>query len=96
MGKLDTSNKYSQPNMPSTLPDINDASFKADSGRMPKNDAVKRIRNLSQSAHAKAKGKGNDINVKVDKKCLSCSGQSSTVLSAFKLACLNYTSSKVE
>jgi len=97
MGKLDTStNKYSQPVLQSSLPDINDASFKADTGRVPKNDAVKRIRNLSQSAHAKAKGKGNDINVKVDKKCLSCSGQSSTVLSAFKLACLNYTSSKIE
>lgn len=98
MGRLDnTANKYSQPMLDSTLPDIKDASFKGEPNtRVPKNDAVKRIRNLSQSAHAKAKGKGSDINVKVDKKCLSCSGQSSTVLSAFKLACLNYTSSKVE
>jgi len=30
-----------------------------------------------------------DINIKIDKKCLSCSGQSSMVLQAFKLACLN-------
>lgn len=37
-----------------------------------------------------------DINIKMDKKCLSCSGQSSMVLSAFKLACLNYSSSPVE
>lgn len=42
------------------------------------------------------KKKDSEINVQVDKKCLSCSGQSSTVLSAFKLACLNYNSSKVE
>eukprot|EP00801_Mesodinium_rubrum_P001655 Mrub_01655.p1 GENE.Mrub_01655~~Mrub_01655.p1 ORF type:complete len:666 (+),score=168.69 Mrub_01655:134-1999(+) len=94
-----------QSNHATTLPDIKDkdGSFvgggggvKEATGRVPKNDAVKRIRNLSNSAHAKAKGKGSDINIKVDKKCLSCSGQSSTVLSAFKLACLNYTSSKVE
>lgn len=94
-----------QSNHATTLPDIKDkdGSFvgggggvKETTGRVPKNDAVKRIRNLSNSAHAKAKGKGSDINIKVDKKCLSCSGQSSTVLSAFKLACLNYTSSKVE
>ena len=86
-----------------TLPDIKDrigldttAKDTMAMSRLPKNDAVKRIRNLSNSAQAKAKGKGSDVNIKVDKKCLSCSGQSSTVLSAFKLACLNYTSSKVE
>jgi len=38
----------------------------------------------------------NETGIKVDKKCLSCSGQSNIVLSAYKLACLNYTSSKVE
>lgn len=45
-------------------------------------------RNQSMTPSIKKKGK-NDINIKVDKKCLSCSGQSSMVLSAFKLACLN-------
>jgi len=38
---------------------------------------------------SKSSVQNTEMGIKVDKKCLSCSGQSSTVLSAFKLACLN-------
>jgi len=41
-------------------------------------------------------GKRQEPVVKVDNRCLSCSGQAPMVLSAFKMACLQYTPSPVE
>merc|ERR1719265_736237 len=41
-------------------------------------------------------GKQNQPIVSVDTRCLSCSGQAPLVMSAFKMACLQYTPSKVE
>jgi len=42
------------------------------------------------------KGKQNQPIVSVDTRCLSCSGQAPLVMSAFKMACLQYTPSKVD
>eukprot|EP00928_Gymnodinium_smaydae_P020333 TRINITY_DN17862_c0_g1_i2.p1 TRINITY_DN17862_c0_g1~~TRINITY_DN17862_c0_g1_i2.p1 ORF type:complete len:621 (-),score=149.69 TRINITY_DN17862_c0_g1_i2:495-2357(-) len=42
-----------------------------------------------------ARGGGQDPVVRVDNRCLGCSGQSPLVLSAFKMACLQYTPSPV-
>eukprot|EP00971_Amphidinium_carterae_P062200 1231046-Amphidinium_carterae.1 len=39
---------------------------------------------------------GQEAVVRVDNRCLSCSGQSPLVLTAFKMACLQYTPSPVE
>merc|ERR1719265_2577563 len=41
-------------------------------------------------------GKQNQPIVSVDTRCLSCSGQAPLVMAAFKMACLQYTPSKVE
>lgn len=40
------------------------------------------------------KAKGSPV-VKVDTRCLSCSGQAPTVMTAFKMACLQYTPSQI-
>lgn len=47
-----------------------------------------------QSAITRDKDIGN-LNIKVDENCLSCSGNSGMLTQAFKLACINYHSSKV-
>lgn len=41
-------------------------------------------------------GKQNQPIVKIDNRCLSCSGQAPLVMAAFKMACLQYQPSKVE
>merc|ERR1712176_673495 len=57
----------------------------------PKHGALKK-----GLASAGAKAKSQDPVVRVDNRCLSCSGQAPLVLSAFKMACLQYSPSPVE
>merc|ERR1719191_1160453 len=58
------------------------------------------VRAKSAPGSAKSTGKQqvaqNQPVVKVDTRCLSCSGQAPLVMAAFKMACLQYTPSKVD
>ena len=40
-------------------------------------------------------GKNKELRVSLNKDCLACSGQSATILKAFKIACLSYKSSNI-
>merc|ERR1719359_2018834 len=48
-----------------------------------------------QGSKSPRRGKTSKI-VRVEERCLSCSGQAPTVLSAFKMACLQYNPSPVK
>mmetsp|Transcript_60387 Transcript_60387/g.143946 ORF Transcript_60387/g.143946 Transcript_60387/m.143946 type:complete len:711 (+) Transcript_60387:100-2232(+) len=52
----------------------------------------RRVRNKGGlDAGASEEGDGGPPMISVDQRCLSCSGQAQTVLSGFKMACLQYT-----
>lgn len=64
-------------------------------GSAPSESQRTRPEGRSGKSPAPLRGKKDPV-VRVDTRCLSCSGQSPLVLSAFKMACLKYEASPVE
>jgi hypothetical protein len=61
-----------------------------------KEETVKGTNTLGASKSKQSLTESNNPYVTLDKQCLTCSGQSSVVLKAFKIACLTYKPSPVD